>query len=118
MQKNKLFFFLLFSSNIFAVEYGELFFQGNCKTCHHKTKSISAPSMKLIQDTYKRAFPSQKEFVKYMSNWVAHPNTQTSLMHQAIQKYSLMPELVFDKETLQTISRYIYNTKFQKNNYE
>ena len=33
-------------SSLYANSYGELLLHGNCTTCHHIDKSISAPSMK------------------------------------------------------------------------
>ena len=43
-----------------------------------------------------------------MSNWVVKPNKETSLMHDMIDKYGLMPELGYDKSTLKEITTYIY----------
>lgn len=49
-----------------------------------------------------------------MSNWVLKPTEEGSLMHDAIQKHGLMPELGFDEDTLRVISEYIYETDFTK----
>lgn len=49
-----------------------------------------------------------------MSEWVEHPKKETSIMLDAVQKHGLMPELGFDRETLQTIAEYIYETDFTK----
>jgi hypothetical protein len=97
--------------NLQASNIQELLFHGNCTTCHFVTKNKSAPSMKSIQNIYKRAFPIKKDFVEYMSNWAQHPNIEGSLMRDAISKYGLMPELAFDKDTLEEISDYIYELK-------
>ncbi|MGB5963959.1 MAG: cytochrome C, partial [Sulfurimonadaceae bacterium] len=58
--------------------------------------------------------PKKEDFVKYMSTWVQHPNEETSIMRDAIEKHELMPELAFDLETLKTIAAYIYETDFTK----
>ena len=47
-----------------------------------------------------------------MSKWVKKPSKDTSLMVDAISKYSLMPELAFEIETLKEITTYIYDTNF------
>jgi len=108
----KKFVILLSIGNILlASDFKELLFNGNCTTCHFINKSVSAPSMKSVQKIYKNAFPNKKEFVEYMSSWVEHPATQGSLMHNAIDKYELMPELGFDKSTLYEITEYIYELK-------
>jgi hypothetical protein len=100
---------LILSSNLFASSYGELLFNGNCITCHSANDlNKSAPTIKEIQKNYKNAFPLKNDFVSYMSKWVLLPNEETSLMRDSIKKYDLMPNLVFDIETLEEISEYIY----------
>lgn len=100
--------------HLYAKEMGELYFTGNCVTCHHPTKTISAPSVVEFKKRYTNAFSDKKEFVNYMSKWVLKPTEKGSLMHDAIQKHGLMPELGFDEETLKEISGYIYDTDFSK----
>ncbi len=113
MLVNKLFLPLLLISNIYASDDGLLLFNGNCTTCHHLTKSISAPSMLEVQKRYRKAFDNKNDFVKYMSTWVIKPNKETSIMLDAIDKYSLMPELAFELEVIKEISLFIYKTDFR-----
>jgi len=101
-------FILSFSLN--ADNYGGLLLYGNCTTCHHMDKSISAPSMKIIKKRYLLAFPQKKDFVSFMSEWVLKPNKETSIMHDMIDEYELMPELAYDRDTLEKIAEYIYET--------
>jgi len=49
-----------------------------------------------------------------MSTWVLKPDPKKSIMLDAIKKYELMPELGFDKPTLEEISSYIYDTNFSQ----
>ena len=98
--------------NLTANDFGSLLFHGNCTTCHFETKALSAPSIIEIQEKYRTAFASKKDFVNYMSTWVLHPNKEGSLMLDAIKKYELMPELGYDLESLKTIAEYIYETDF------
>jgi len=91
-----------------------LLFHGNCFTCHHEHKSISAPSIDEIKENYLRAFPLKKDFVEYMSKWVVKPKKETSIMQESIKKYELMPELGYDLSTLEEVSAYIYDTDFSK----
>lgn len=104
----------LFVLNLQATNYDSLLFHGNCTTCHFETETVSAPSVVDFRERYISAFPDKKDFVAYMSTWVKHPKEETSLMHDAIEKHELMPELAFDLETLKTISAYIYETDFTK----
>lgn len=103
---------IIFYSNTDA-SYKALLFNGNCITCH-KTDNLnkSAPTIQEIQSNYKNAFPNKKDFVDYMSVWVVNPNAKTSLMNSAINKYGLMPELGYDKVTIEEIAEYIYDTEF------
>lgn len=52
-------FILSFSLN--ADNYGGLLLYGNCTTCHHMDKSISAPSMKIIKKILV-SFSTKKRF--------------------------------------------------------
>jgi hypothetical protein len=87
-------------------------FHGNCITCHHETKAISAPSIIEIREKYLSAFADKEEFVEYMATWVKEPKEETSLMLDAITKYGLMPNLNYELESLKDISAYIYETDF------
>jgi len=99
--------FLLLTNLAFA-DNGSLLFNGNCATCHFTDKASSAPTIHQVRQRYLKAFPDKKDFVEYMSNWVVKPNKETSLMHDMIDKYGLMPELGYDKSTLKEITTYIY----------
>ncbi len=104
-------FLLQFS---YAGSYAGLLLHGNCTTCHEINTHKSAPSLKYIQKVYKTAFEDKKDFVSYMSNWVEKPNIEGSLMQDMIEKYELMPELAYDKDTLNIIAEYIYETDLDK----
>lgn len=103
---------LILTSSIYANDMGSLLFHGNCVTCHHETKTISAPSATEFRQRYRDAFSSKEEFVSYMSQWVKKPSNEGSLMHDAVKKHGLMPELGFDEDALKSISAYIYETDF------
>lgn len=105
---------IFLQSFLLANDISSLLFHGNCVTCHHETKSISAPSATEIRTRYKDAFKNKEEFVLYMTGWVLNPSYDGSLMHDAIKKHGLMPELGFDEETLKTVCEYIYETDFKE----
>ena len=112
--KNLLLWLSFFSTFVYADKYAPLYFSGNCITCHYINETISAPSIIDVKKRYLSAFPQKKDFVKYMSVWVHKPKEETSLMHDAIAKHEIMPELAFDLNTLEIISAYIYETDFTK----
>lgn len=109
-------FIIILNIQLFG-SYPSLLFSGNCETCHKIDESISAPSIIMVQERYKQAFSNKDEFIKYMSEWVYSPDAKTSLMHDQIEKYEIMPTIVYDKKTLEEIAKYIYETDFHlKNN--
>ena len=110
----KYIYILLFGTILMADESASLLFNGNCIACHKETKEESAPSVVEFKKRYKDAFKTKKEFVEYMSKWVANPDEKTSLMDDAIKKHGLMPQLGFDEDTLHEITSYIYDTNFTK----
>ena len=114
MHFKTLIFMLVTVTYLNAASIGSLLFHGNCITCHEETKAVSAPSVMEFRENYLRAFPKKKDFVEYMSEWVIHPSAQNSIMLDAIKKYELMPELGFEKSTLEIIAEYIYETDFTK----
>ena len=111
--KHLLLLFIIFT-NLNAA-YPELLFNGNCITCH-KTNDLnkSAPTIQEIQKEYKNAFQNKKEFVNYMTYWVLSPKKETSLMQDKIEDYGLMPDLAYDKATLEEIAAYIYDKNFKE----
>jgi hypothetical protein len=108
-----IFLSLFYSSTLFGDNnYGRLLLYGNCITCHHESKSISAPSLKILKDRYISIFPKKKDFVAYMSTWVLKPNKSGSVMKDMIERYEIMPELGYDIDTLKKIAIYIYENDF------
>jgi hypothetical protein len=105
---------IFFTFSCFAEEsIGSLLFNGNCATCHHINTPSSAPTITEVRNRYISAFPQKELFIKQLATWVHHPNKEGSIMHDAIDKYGLMPELAFDKESLEIIANYLYEGKIE-----
>lgn len=101
----------LFVSHSFASN-ASLLFYGNCTACHMERIKKSAPSFYEVRENYLRAYPNKKDFVKALSTWVDNPNAETSIMQDAIERFQLMPNLIYDFQTLEEIASYIYDTDF------
>ncbi len=112
--KRNTFLFLLLCNFAFADDMGGLLFHGNCVTCHYETIEKSAPSMMEVRKRYLQAFPDKKDFVQYLSAWVHHPSKERSIMQDAIEKHELMPQLAYEKDVLEEIAAYIYETDLTK----
>ncbi len=100
---------IIFSPITWSADDGALLFNGNCATCHHLKKASSAPTIDEIRQRYLQAFPNKKDFINYMSAFVLNPSYDKSLMHDKIAKYGLMPQLAYEKESLKSITSYIYD---------
>jgi len=110
MQESKLLLSLaLLGSSLYAQPVGALLLEGNCITCHHYTKDISAPSLTRVTQHYKEVYSSKKLFVDALSDFVKKPQEQHSIMLNDVKTYSLMPELAFERSTLQLIAEYLYD---------
>ncbi len=105
---------LSFATLTYASEMASLLFHGNCTMCHVEDRRVSAPSIIEVKAHYKSAFSKKEDFIKYMSQFVLHPKAKLSIMHSAIEKHGLMPELGYNMETLEEITEYIYETDFTK----
>ncbi len=113
MQKILALFLLSLTLNA-SDEIGSLLFHGNCVTCHYELEEKSAPAMIEVRKRYLTAFPNKKDFVQQLSQWVANPSRETSIMQDAVQKHELMPQLAYEKDVLEDIAAYIYETDFTK----
>lgn len=104
------FIVILFSLNLYmyAVTLGETLFEGNCVTCHRVDTDKSAPKIQKVIQAYKKIYPKREDFVENMAIWVLKPNAKTALMPKQIQKYEIMPELGYDKDTLRIIAEYLF----------
>jgi len=110
--------FFFYTLSLFGANEGALLFHGNCVTCHNETRSISAPAMQEVRKRYLEAFPKKQDFIHYLSQWVHHPSKETSIMQDMIEKYDLMPQLGYEKEVLEDIAAFIYETDFSKKHAE
>jgi cytochrome c551/c552 len=103
---------MAFYSQLLVADDGALLFNGNCITCHHPQKSISAPSMQEVRSRYQLAFSTKEEFVHYMTAFVINPSEEQSIMQDMIEKYELMPILGYEESVIEDIASYIYGEDF------
>ncbi|MGM0624000.1 MAG: c-type cytochrome [Campylobacterota bacterium] len=104
-----IFLIFLTTFTLHAQGMGNLFFEGNCITCHQIEKAISAPSVKEVTQVYREKYPQKQQFIDKMHSWVQDPKAQTALMHEAIAKYELMPKIAYDTYTLKEIAAFMYD---------
>jgi len=71
----------------------------------------SAPHFSEIKGYYLLAYPKREDFITHLSNWVHAPNKNTAKLTFAIKEFKqVMPNLGIDKDILQDIAAYLYDT--------
>lgn len=92
--------------------------QKRCYACHSVTSKshheIIAPPMVAVKGRYKMSFPTEKEFVSAITNWVLDPTEENALMYGAVQNFKIMPKQSFKKEEIIKIAIYIFNNELEK----
>lgn len=89
---------------------------GNCFTCHspdQDEKSPIAPAMAKIKKEYLKNGKSYVEFENEVLAFLQNPSKERSKMPEMVQKYGLMPKMMFSEEDLKAVAAYIYNTPLE-----
>lgn len=84
----------------------------NCFSCHAPMGSSEtriAPPMGHVKEHYLEKYKSKDEFVSAMSSFVNSPNKEAGIMYGALDKFGVMPNMQFDKKTVNNIVNYIYD---------
>ena len=110
--------FLVLMMTLFGAIHADIppktLYDGNCVTCHEIDKTVSAPSTRLIQESYKRRFKDKQSFVDFMVKWIQEPNEESAIMKESIKRHELMPKIPYDPEVLRKIAEYLYDSDFTK----
>jgi len=84
----------------------------NCFSCHQPMGSSEtriAPPMGHVKSHYLEKYQTKEEFVKAMASFINSPNKEAGIMYGALEKFGVMPNMQFDKETVHKIVSYIYD---------
>ncbi|MDX1903991.1 MAG: hypothetical protein SFU27_07520 [Thermonemataceae bacterium] len=95
---------------------GKELLEKNCYTCHSpKTPMDSriAPPMVAVKKHYINSKTTKEVFVKEFVNFASNPSKEKSKMPGAVQKFGLMPKMVFAVEDLKKIAVYIYDNDIE-----
>lgn len=104
-------------SNMVKAPQGEKLMKVQCYVCHNPSTAMDnrvAPPMIAIRRHYLRSGMSQKEFVNAITTYVKNPSKETSKMPGAVQRFGLMPKMIFNEEELIQIANYLYENEPQK----
>ena len=86
------------------------YFNKQCGFCHGKF-SKTAPSMIDIKAAYIATYPNKEDFVKHMTAFVLHPNSDNRLIKENLDKYKEMPSgMFYDAKKILRVVFYIYDS--------
>jgi nitrate reductase cytochrome c-type subunit len=80
-----------------------------CFSCHHPKHSTVAPNFEEINTVYINKFPEKEAFISHMSMFLHQPTSESALMKEDINKYGLMPKLLFTEQELHFMLNYVYD---------
>lgn len=96
---------------------GEKLMKQQCYACHNPATSIgnrTAPPMVAIRKHYIQRGMSQEDFTSAIVDYVKNPSEEKSLMPGAVQRFGVMPQMVFKEEDLFHIATYLFENEPQK----
>jgi mono/diheme cytochrome c family protein len=97
---------------------GEELFKATCNACHgievSDPKARLAPPAVVVKQRYARWFDNEEAFIDRVTNWIANPDKEKSLMPGAINRFNLMPPLPLPETDRRKIAEYFYATDFEE----
>lgn len=108
---------------------GKVLMETNCFTCHNNSTPLTeriAPTFIEIKMAYLKEAESKEEFIENIVNFTDNPSIEIAKLHNAIEKYKLMPYQKYPKDMIEKIADYLYTyqidvpewfiVEWQKNN--
>ncbi|MCR8668656.1 hypothetical protein NO995_13255 [Aestuariibaculum sp. M13] len=100
------------TSNDVADHPGKKLMETYCYACHDATTSHDnriAPPMIAIKTHYISDNTTKEEFTNDMLVWMKKPSEDISKMPGAIERFGVMPVMVFPDRVIKQISEYMYD---------
>lgn len=91
---------------------GEKLMKQYCYACHSPTGSEetqAAPPMIAVKRHYMMGNPSQEDFAQSMLEFIENPTDKNAIMHGAVDRFGVMPKMVFGDEKMLKITDFLYN---------
>jgi hypothetical protein len=97
---------------------GYLLLQEKCMSCHSSTVTNHddrlAPPMFAIKKRYLKTYTNRDDFIEGITTWATNPKEDKAMMHGAVNKFKVMPNMNFAKEDLVNIAGFIYDNEMEK----
>jgi len=100
---------------------GQQFIAKNCLSCHSPTARASeriAPPLFAVHRHYLKDHPEKKDFVAAMRSFLEETNSDMAKMHNAVEKFGLMPQMSFPEKELRNALLYLYENEPSKPQHE
>lgn len=91
---------------------GKKLMETNCYVCHSATANHEdrlAPPMIAVKKRYLKGGMNKKEFINSLQNWIKNPTTDNVKMYGAIERFGIMPKLVYPEDTIELIGDYMFD---------
>ena len=88
-----------------------------CLICHGAGEShddLLAPPLRGVKKHYLEDYPEREEFVEALVKWNASPDSNQSIMTGAVERFGVMPALMYPPEEVRAIAEYIYDNEQPK----
>ena len=89
-------------------------FKTICMSCHKLDRGpdMVAPPLFALKNHYIRVYPGRGEFVDAVSQWLAEPSAERTLMPGAVRRFNLMPPQPLPEEQRTELAAYLFDTDF------
>lgn len=92
---------------------GKKLMETQCYLCHNpkadENEGRIAPPMVAVKTRYLMEYPSKENFTEAIVSFTEHPSIKNALMKGAIKKFGVMPQQVFQKNSVYKIAQYMYD---------
>lgn len=96
---------------------GKKLMETHCYICHSPTASEEvriAPPMIAIKKHYIDNDTSKESFKYDLQAWVNNPTNENAKMFGAVQRFGVMPKVVYPEETINQIADYIFENEIEQ----
>ena len=88
-----------------------------CLICHGAGEShddLLAPPLRGVKNHYLEDYPEREEFVEALVKWNASPDSNQAIMTGAVERFGVMPALMYPENDVRAIAEYIYDNEQPK----
>lgn len=90
---------------------GEKLFITRCSICHQMSPPpTNGPPARGIARHYILEYPEKKDFKQAIKNFLNKPSQEKAIFSHAVERWGLMPQMVFDPDEIDAITEWLYDS--------